>query len=327
MLLVKEPLMMVTYLCGNGVETPSIVSAEKWERSLIMEQLNNVIEQNIRNHVHVIADEIGERNVYAYPANLNKAAKYIGQVFLQLGYCVEHQKYFVSGTWVFNLEVSITGKERPEEVVIVGAHYDSAVGSPGANDNGSGVAALLELARLAKQSVPNRTIRFVAFVNEESPYFQTERMGSHVYAKACHNRGVHVVAMISLETIGYYSDEPASQHFPHGLNAEYSDVGNFISFVSNEASGSLVERCSKWFKKAVTFPIERVVLADEMPGIGRSDHWSFWQFDYPAFMVTDTAPYRYPHYHEAEDTLDKIDIDRTATVVIGLHAVITGLSE
>jgi Zn-dependent M28 family amino/carboxypeptidase len=204
---------------------------------------------------------------------------------------------------------------------VIGAHYDSVAGTAGANDNASGVAALLELGRLLKKTKPERTVRLVAFVNEEPPWFQTEEMGSLVYARRAKKRGERIVAMLALETIGCYSDLPKSQHYPAPFNMFYPDTGNFIAFVGNLRSRSLLRRAIGTFRATTPFPSEGVAAPESISGIGWSDHWSFWQEGYPALMVTDTAPFRYLHYHESEDTPEKLDYERMARVVTGLGRV------
>jgi Zn-dependent M28 family amino/carboxypeptidase len=225
-----------------------------------------------------------------------------------------------------NVEAEIAGSERRDEVVIVGAHYDSVEGTTGANDNASGVAAMLALARTLAMRHPRTTLRFVAFANEEPPYFQTKDMGSVVYAERCKQRGERVVAMLSLETIGFYSDARGSQKYPPPLAALYPDTGNFIGFVGDRSSAALVRRAVATFRGATRFPSEGAALFAWLPGVGWSDQWSFWQAGYPAIMVTDTAPFRYPHYHTVADTPDKLDYDRMARVVTGLQRVVEDLA-
>jgi len=210
--------------------------------------------------------------------------------------------------------------------VIVGAHYDSVSGTAGANDNASGVAAVLELARLLQGSKLRRPVRFVFFVNEEPPYFQTMEMGSFVYARQLHSDKVAVSAMISVETIGFYSDVPGSQKYPPVLSWFYPSRGNFIGFVGNSESQPLVRRCVRAFRQATQFPSEGVAAPDDWPGVGWSDHWSFWQQRYPAIMVTDTAVFRYPYYHTKLDRFDKVDFQKMSRVVEGLRDVIVSLA-
>ena len=234
------------------------------------------------------------------------------------------QTYELHGRACHNIEAEIRGV-RPE-IVVIGAHYDSVFGSPGANDNGSGVAAMLALARRFAGKPAGQTLRFVAFVNEEPPYFQTEQMGSLVYASRCKARGDQISAMISLETIGYFSDAPRSQIYPSpGLGFFYPTTGNFIGFVGNLPSRALLRRALGIFREQGKLPSQGAALPAVVPGIGWSDQWAFWQCGYPAIMVTDTAPFRYPHYHERTDAPDKLDYDRFALVVSGMEKVIEKL--
>jgi hypothetical protein len=281
----------------------------------------------IRRHVERLASEIGERNVTHRPRQLAQAADYIDAELSGLGYEVGRQGYDVGGTTCFNLDCEIAGQSRPAEIVLVGAHYDSVPGSPAANDNASGLGALLVLAKQLSGSANERTLRFVAFVNEEAPYAHTPQMGSWVYARRCRQRDENIVAMLSLETIGYYDDTPGSQKYPHLVAPFYPSRGDFIGIVGSTRFARLVRQVVAAFRASEPFPCEGAVLPEAMPSIGRSDHWSFWQEGYPALMVTDTAPFRYPHYHRAEDTADKVDADKTARVVRGLANVLAKLLE
>ena len=283
------------------------------------------IADELRRHVTQLADEIGERNVRYRPRELAQAAEYISAELSNAGYTVQRQEYDVDGTNCVNLEVEIPGIFQPDEIVIVGAHYDSMPDCPAANDNGSGVAALLSLARTFASSENSRTLRFVAFVNEEAPYAHTQQMGSWVYARRCRQRQENVTAMLSLETIGYYSDKPGSQTYPSLLRLFYPSTGDFIAFVGNTRYGRLVRDVVRAFRQNEPFPSQGGAMPEVISHIGRSDHWPFWQEGYPALMVTDTAPFRYPYYHTAEDTVDKIDFERTARVVRGLEGVIRSL--
>lgn len=281
----------------------------------------------LRRDVAYLAEEIGERNVQHRPDELAQARAFIAAELSSGGYSVQVQEYQVHGTTCANLEVEITGSTRPDEIVIIGAHYDSVPQCPAANDNGSGVAALLSLARSYSGTSTDRTLRFVAFVNEEAPYSHTDAMGSWVYARRCRERQENVVAMLSLETIGYYSDEPGSQRYPPIVGRVYPSVGNFIAFVGNVRYGRLVRQVVRAFRESEQFPSEGGALPEAITDIARSDNWAFWQEGYPALMVTDTAaPFRYPYYHTAEDTVDKIDFDRMARVVRGLHGVVGELA-
>ena len=211
--------------------------------------------------------------------------------------------------------------------VIVGAHYDSVSGTVGANDNATGVAATLELARWLQGSHLRRTIRFVFFVNEEPPYFQTGQMGSRVYARKLKHDGVPVSAMISLETIGYYSDAPGSQKYPPLLNLLYPSHGDFIAFVGNSKSRDVVRRATRAFRESAKFPSEGIAAPANWPGIGWSDQWSFWQEGWPGIMVTVPLHFGIPYYHTSFDTADKVDFDRMARVVDGLRNVVASLAD
>jgi len=277
---------------------------------------------NLRRHVAAVASR--EHNV-AHPSELAATAQYIETTLAALGFEVASQRFKADTVEVRNVEAAIAGEARASEIVIVGAHYDSVVGAVGANDNGSGVAAMLELARLLKDSRPARTVRFVAFVNEEPPFYRTGEMGSQYYARRSRERGERVVAMFSLETIGWYSDEPGSQRYPFPLSFFYPSTGNFLAFVANLSSRSLLHQAIESFRRHARFPSEGVAAPAFIPGVDWSDHRSFWQEGYPALMVTDTAPYRYPHYHTLRDTPDKVDYERLARVVTGLHGMLRDL--
>jgi Zn-dependent M28 family amino/carboxypeptidase len=274
--------------------------------------------------VHKLAGEIGEKNIWRYE-NLTAAAEFIQDSLAEAEYEVHQQDYQVEGKTCYNLEAEIVGTRQPAQIVIVGAHYDSVWGSPGANDNISAVAATLALARRFSDKKPGHTLRFVFFANEEPPFFQTGQMGSMVYTESCRAKGENIIIMLSLETIGYYSDKPHSQKYPFPFNFMYPSTGNFIGFVSNFASRKTLHTVIALFRKYCKFPSQGGAIPEIVPGISWSDHSSFWRQGYPAIMVTDTAPFRYPYYHTPEDTLDKVDYDRLARVVYGLRAVIAEL--
>lgn len=283
--------------------------------------------ERLRRHVQALAGDIGERNMWR-PQALEAAAAYIEGEFTALGYEVRRQPFRVSNPpgEARNLAVEVPRRGGSGEIVVLGAHYDSVRGSPGANDNASGVAALIELARLLKDTGPGRRLRLVAFANEEPPFFTTGEMGSQVHARQARERGERVSAMLALETLGYYSDQPESQQYPFPLGLIYPGTGNFVGFVGNLGSASLVRRCVELFRAAAAFPSEGGALPGAIPGVGWSDHWSFWQEGYEAVMVTDTALYRYPWYHLPGDTPERVDYGRLARVTHGLAVVAAGLA-
>jgi len=284
------------------------------------------VSPNLKQHVSMLAEKIGERNIWKY-SNLKASAHYIEKSMTELGYEVNKQEYAVKDVNVENLEWELIGVHRPEEIILVGAHYDSVLGSPGANDNASGVAAVLEIARLLKTETLSRTVRFVTFANEEPPFFQTDKMGSRVYASRSRQRGEKIVAMLSLETIGCYCNEKGSQKYPFPFSSFYPDTGNFIGFVGNVSSRSLVREAIEIFRSNTAFPSEGIAVPSWIMGINWSDHWSFWEEGYPAIMITDTALFRYQYYHSHQDVPDKIDYERMARVVVGISQIIRELSQ
>ena len=294
-------------------------------RAAALNESEVALREELAADVQKLAGEIGERNMDRYP-QLLAAGEFIEASLTSAGLTPRRVSFELRGRACHNIEVEIPGTQS--EIFVIGAHYDSVFGSPGANDNGSGVAALLALARRFAGKPSGKTLRFVAFVNEEPPYFQTEEMGSFVYAKRCQERGDRIAGMISLETIGYFSDAPGSQRYPSpGLGFFYPSKGNFIGFASDTRSRSLLRATVSAFRETGKLPCEGASLPAIIPGIGWSDQWSFWQCGYPAIMVTDTAPFRYPHYHEPTDTPDKLDYDRLALVVSGMENVIRELAK
>ena len=279
------------------------------------------IAANLRRHVSAVASR--EHNLFT-PAALEAAARYIEQELAALGLTPQPQPYQASAGPVRNIEATLQG--RGPETIVVGAHYDSVAGSPGANDNGSGVAAALELARLLRPASAQRTLRFVWFVNEEPPFYRGEDMGSRRYVRLVRERGDKIAGMFSLETIGYYSDAPGSQRYPPPLALLYPGTGNFIGFVANFASRRWLKDSIGAFRAHARFPSEGVAAPAILPGVDWSDHAAFWEAGYPALMITDTALYRYPHYHAATDTPDKVDYERLARVVTGLHRMLIELA-
>lgn len=284
------------------------------------------LQENLLRHVQLLAGQIGERNVW-HPQQLDEAARYIEHRLKRHGLAVARQNYRSEGITVANIEAERTGTDRPDEIILVGAHYDSVTGSPGANDNGSGVAALLEIAAMLSARNLPRTIRIVAFVNEEPPFFMTALMGSRVYAHRARLAGDRIIAMFSLETIGCYKDSAGSQRYPLPFSLLYPDTGNFIGFVSNLASRHLLRRVLASFRRHTQFPSEAVAAPAWITGIGWSDHWSFWEESYPAVMVTDTALFRYPQYHTRHDTPEQINYAHLARVVAGIERVVVDLAE
>ncbi len=283
------------------------------------------LELRLRRHVDALAGDIGERNVRR-PSALHAAEAYIAGEFAGLGCEVVRQTYLADGVESSNLEISLPGGGRASEIVLVGAHYDTVPGSPGADDNASGVAGLIEIARALREVRPSRTIRLVAFVNEEPPFFFWGEMGSKIYAQAARRRGDDIRLMLSLEMLGFYSDGPRSQDYPPLLRWFYPERGNFIAFVSNLRSRRALRNWVRVFRKHSDFPSESLASPAIVPGVSWSDQLSFWRAGYPAVMVTDTAFYRYPHYHRSTDTPDRIRYPEMARVVDGLARAIAAFA-
>jgi Zn-dependent M28 family amino/carboxypeptidase len=283
------------------------------------------LQESLRHTVETLAGAIGIRNVRR-PKALAEAARFLETELGAAGVVVKREVFTTEGLETANLVATIPGQKAPHEIVVVGAHYDTAAHTPGADDNASGVAAVLELARLAASRHPGRSLRFVFFANEEPPYFQTEKMGSLVYARACRAREDDVVAALSIESVGIFSDMPKSQHYPWPFSWFYPSTGDFLAFIGNPASRELVRRATVAFRKGATVASEAAVVPESIDGVGWSDHWAFWQVGYPAIMVTDTAVFRNVHYHEAEDTPEKLDYARLGRAVRGLDTVVAELS-
>jgi hypothetical protein len=283
------------------------------------------LRDELRRSVESLAGEMGERNVFR-PRALDAARDFVERALRQTGLKIRLDEVPAEGRICSNVEAEIEGASRKSEIVVVGGHYDSVLGSPGADDNATGAAAVLALARAFAGKRPERTLRFVAFVNEEPPYFQGGEMGSRVYARGCRARAERIVAMLSLETMGWYSTDPGSQRYPFPFRLLYPSTGDFIAFVGNVGSRSLVREVVGSFRRNARFPSQGAALPGFIPGVGWSDHASFWREGYPGVMVTDTAPFRYPHYHTREDTAEKVDYDRLARVVAGLERVVAELA-
>jgi Zn-dependent M28 family amino/carboxypeptidase len=289
------------------------------------------IERGIRRHVDMLAGVIGERNAVHRAGALEAAARYIEDTFRAFGHEPAAQPFNATGKRVRNIETEMRGGQQSERIWIIGAHYDSIDGSPAAEDNASGVAGVLEVARLMSGLRCRDTVRFVTFVNEEPPFYKGDEMGSLVYARRCRERTERIAGMINLEMIGCYSDESGSQAYPPPLDRGLWKKllprrGNFIAFVGNLASWRLTWRCRRLFKRNMRFPSWWVPAPDRIDGAGMSDHWSFWEQGYRAVMVTDTAFFRYRHYHKPSDTPEKLDYPRMAKVVAGLAGMMKSLA-
>jgi len=270
----------------------------------------------------MLASEIGVRS-YNDLDRLERTAAYISDQFTSFGYQVTRQPFVFQGNTYHNIIAELTGGASAETLLIVGAHYDAVRTTPGADDNASGVAGLLGLARELASARMEGTVRFVAFALEEWPVYRSSNMASYHYAKSLSEKNERVDGMICLEMIGYFCDREGCQHYPFPfMNLTFPKMGNYIAMVGNLRSKAFTERIAKDFKKATDLPLVTLNAPAIVVGIDFSDHWSFGKFGYPALMVTDTAFYRNPHYHAPTDLPETLDFERMAKVVEGLIAAI-----
>lgn len=287
--------------------------------------------EKLEKDVRYLSEHIGERNMRR-PSRMAETAGWIEGRMQRAGYSVNRQTYRIQegafqGSIADNVIAELKGEDNPEQIIIIGAHYDTVPGSPGANDNSSAVAVLLMLAKWFRNYPQPKTIRFVYFANEEPPFFKTKDMGSYAYARQAREEDEIIEAMIAMDGLGYFSDREGSQQFPlPGLGMFYPNTANFIAFASRVADRSLMNKSLDTFRKSTELKAEGLALPGITPGVSWSDHWSFWQFDYPAFMITDTLPFRDPDYHSPADTAERLDYLRMAMIVEGLKHVIIRLA-
>lgn len=279
--------------------------------------------ERLRAHVEALSERFVPRD-HAHPQNLDRAAAYIRAELERAGGSVTEQTFNVVGNTYRNV-IAAYGSESDERIV-VGAHYDSAGPLPAADDNASGVAGLIELAYLLQQAKLPMRVELVAYSLEEPPWFGSEHMGSAVHAKSLRAANVRVRAMFSLEMIGYFTDAPRSQRFPlDALRLLYPSEGNFIAVVGKLGQGSTVRAIERAMRRASPLPVHSIAAPRSLPGVGLSDHASYWDVGYRAVMITDTAFFRNPNYHTAHDRADTLDYARMAMVVRGVHAAVLGL--
>ena len=272
----------------------------------------------LRQVVRVLACEIGVRS-FQDREHLIMTAGYISGELASFGYDVTRQTFHYRGHSYDNLIAELPGTSLLESILVIGAHYDTVRTTPGADDNASGVAGLLGLARLLSGTRPDKTIRFVFFCLEEPPTYRTKNMGSYHYARSLKEKKDKVEGMICLEMIGYFSDQEGSQHYPVPfMNLKFPWAGSYISMVGNLRSRRFTREIAEAFRKKTDLPVITLNAPAIVIGIDFSDHWSFGKFGYKALMVTDTAFYRNPNYHAASDLPETLDFDRMAKVVEGL---------
>lgn len=274
------------------------------------------IHKNLHKHVQHLSTTIGERHLWQN-GSLDDAADYIDAVFRENHFAVKHQRFSCYGKTVANLIAEKKG--RNSGVIVVGAHYDTVPGSPGADDNASSVAALLEIARLSRGIKNENTIVFAAFVNEEPPCGGTENMGSMVYAEGLKKGNVPVKVMICLESIGYFSDKEQQQYPIPGMRLFYPRAADFLAIIGNFKSSRYAVSLARMIRKNARIRVRTLVAPDYVAGINRSDHFAFWHNGFKAVVISDTAFYRNKNYHRETDTIDTLDFDSMTQIVKGMR--------
>lgn len=278
------------------------------------------VSAQLRKHVELIARDIGTRDAKNTSA-MSECANYLEHELRRSGLEVEIQEFGASR----NLIAEVPGTHKRDEILVLGAHYDSVKRSPGADDNASGCAVLLETARVLAQCGLDRTLRFVFFADGQAPYLGTEGCGSRAYSKRCKERGEKIMGMLSLDSLGCFKDKPGTQSCPFPLSIAYPDAGNFVAFVGDFGSRDLVRQSVELFRAGTPLASEGAAWPSWFPGIAASDHASFRVDGYRAILVTDTGEMRNENYHKLSDTTDRLDYDRMARVVAGLVRVVSGL--
>ncbi len=295
-------------------------------QSLFLGPQAKLIQIHLEEIVKYLSEDIGNRNYVNYE-QLNMAADYIVGQFQKLGYEPQIQIYEIQKKMFKNIFIEKKGYDPTLPKILVGGHYDTCF-NPGADDNASGIAGLMELARLLKEKNLRSTIQFVAFVNEEPPFFMTELMGSRVFVKELKKRRERIKGVLILEMIGFYTNKKYSQRYFPFMGPFYPNQGNFIALVGNLQSHRLVSRIVKAYGgKQNAVALESLIAPGFIPGINFSDHWSFWREGYPAVMITDTAFFRNSSYHTSLDRFTTLDYQRMALVILRLKDVIITLSD
>ncbi len=276
------------------------------------------IRARLLEHLKFLSVTLGDRSVYR-PENLKAAEDYVFQSFARLGFEPRRQSFFYLGLEVNNI---IAGQSRPQGYYILGAHYDTVAGTPGADDNASGVAVLLEVARLSRQGTLPSPWTFIGFTTEEPPAFFTPQMGSRVYAREARKRQETILGMLGLEMVGYYRQEPGSQSLPLALRLMgYPTTGNFIGLVGDGRSRQLLKNLDRALKQGCRLPTVTLTVplgGHLLPEVRLSDHANFWDEGYPAVMLTDTAFMRNPDYHGPGDVMENLDLDAMTELTLGL---------
>lgn len=289
---------------------------------------HDAIRENLRLHVDHLAGLIGPRTSNQ-PKTIEATTGYIVDRWVEMGFDVERETFVALDNPANNLVVQRAGTKRADEIVLLGAHYDTVPSTPGADDNASAVAVMIEVSRLLKDHVGTRTARYVAFACEEMPYFALDSMGSQHHAREARRRKERITAMLCLEMVGYFRSELGSQlvppTIPSFLHRFFPRRGNFLAAVGNLASWRLVWSFRRGFKRGSRLPLFSIVLPEKVSEIRLSDNSSFWDQNYPALMLTDTSFLRNPHYHQATDLPETLDYKAMTEVTLGVAAAMRRL--
>ena len=305
-------LLVSTYPCGGCIHRSPGMLYESSTEPLSTYQTR--LREEMRRDVEELSVNIGPRHAGESLANVLAAERWIVDRLTASGVEPRRDEVDLNGPKVANVEASFPGVERPGEIIVIGAHYDTVFRSPGANDNASGVALLLATAKRLRDVPIGRTVRIVFFVNEEWPFSSGIQMGSKVYAERCRARNDDIVAMICVDSVGYYASAPGSQKYPAFI-VGLPSKGNFIAFASNRENQQLLDRVVELFQIQSRFP--SIGVASDSKDAGRSDHAPFWWQGYPAILMSDTSMYRDPHYHRPTDTAENLNYDEMARLAKG----------
>lgn len=319
-LLLVATASLYTLDCVGSWKGPTLESKGRFDSAAIEKQL----EADAR---HMCVD-IGERN-HLKRAALEESRRWIRERWESQGWQVHEQHFEVDGQDYANLEVELRGHKAPGQIVLVSAHYDTPAGSPGANDNASGMAVILGLGKLLRSARLDRTVRLVAFVNEEPPFFGTHKMGSYKYAERSRKRDEHIRVMISLDAVGIFKHEHGSQRLPFPFRAVYGDVGDYLAFLGDIGARHEMFRATRGFRKGTRLHIHAAVMPPIVKwseGIAWGDYSSFWKFAYHGVVVTDTGEYRTASHKAQDDTFDKLDFNALTSITIGMYSATVELA-
>ncbi len=306
-------IILLMFIIFILIITNPILSSTKDNASIPVQK------ERLYNDVKVLTEITPARNSRNI-ASLNKAADYIYDEFAKLDTQPSRQKYQADGQEYQNVLCSFGPEAGPR--IIVGAHYDVCGDQPGADDNASAVAGLLEMARLVSELKPDLKYRvdFVAYSLEEPPYFRTQYMGSAIHAESLVKNNIDVKLMICLEMIGYFSEEEGSQEYPISfLKLLYPKKGNFIAVIGKLGQGSAVRKIKRYMKKTAAIDVRSINAPKALPGIDFSDHQNYWKHGWDAVMINNTSFYRNKNYHEVTDDIHSLDFDKMTEVVRGAY--------